>query len=119
MTTAEPDFVIDSRSGTVLATIQVTELTVGTIQTLRKEMDSTIAAGDPARLVIDVSQVKFIDSVALGAMVVLLRQIKAAAGRMALVGLSGHCLNVMKVTCMDRIFELYDDVPSALEALAE
>ena len=57
------------------------------------------------------------DSVAMGGMVVLLRRVKRAEGRLALAGLSGHCLNVMQVTGLEKVFDLYASVQDALEGI--
>lgn len=97
----------------VVATVAGTELTT--------EITSALAV-DPGetpqlKLILDLSRVKFINSVALGGLVVLLRRIKQNHGRLAVVGLSGHCRNVMDVTGLQRVFELYDLIDAARAAL--
>ncbi len=69
------------------------------------------------KLLLDLSKVKFIDSVALGGLVVLLRRVKEANGRLALAGLSGHAMKVLQVTGLGRVCGGFNDVSSALEAL--
>ncbi len=113
---AESAFLFESRAGAAVASIQLSELTSSVIESLQEEMAEATGPGERAQLVLELSKVKFIDSVALGALVVLLRRLKEGNGRLALVGLSGHCLNVMQVTGMDRVFDLHGDVASALEA---
>ena len=97
----------------VIATLNVAELTT--------EITSALAI-DPGetpqlKLILDLSRVKFMNSVALGGLVVLLRHIKQNHGRLAVVGLSGHCRNVMEVTGLQRVFELYDTIDAARAAL--
>ena len=100
----------------MVATVQVAELTSEMVEAFEAEADVAAEADRKASVVLELSNVKFLNSVALGALVALLRRIKRRGGRLALAGLSGHCLNVMNVTGMGRIFELREDVPSAMEA---
>jgi anti-sigma B factor antagonist len=92
------------------------ELTSGGVESLLECLTARMDGGQPVQLVMDLSGVKFINSVSMGAMVVLLRRIKSRGGRLALAGLSGHCLNVMKVTGLDRVFEMHETVDAALAA---
>ncbi len=108
---------IDRHGDVTVATVGMGELTSGMTDLLLEEMKRLLENGQAAKLVMDLSKVRFIDSVALGALVVLLRRIREAKGRMVLVGLSGHFLNVMTVTGLQRVFELQDSVPSAVEEL--
>jgi anti-sigma B factor antagonist len=114
----EQAFLAFDRQGDVtVATVTTSELTSGMTDALLDEMKQILIAGQSAKLVLDLTKVKFIDSVALGALVVLLRRIREAHGRLALVGLSGHFLNVMTVTGLQRVFELHDSVRGATEEL--
>ena len=97
--------------------MELAELTSAAADALLNRLRESMAAGEAVRLVLDLGNVKFIDSVALGSLVVLLRRVKEARGRLALTGLAGHCLKVMEVTGLGRVFEVYADVPAAAEAL--
>ena len=119
MMTTGPGFVLENRSGVWVATVQASDLSVDVIGNLRKDVESAIAGAEPARLILDASAVKFINSVALGGLVALLRRVKSGGGRMAVAGLGGHCLKVMEVTCMDRVFEMYGDVAWAMETFTQ
>lgn len=116
MTEQETGLLLESRDGTTVATVQLSELTSGMMDFLQEQLGGLAQQGPPAPLALELSKVKFIDSIAMGALVVLLRRVKGGGGRLALVGLSGHCLNVMEVTGLHKVFEMYDDVASALEA---
>lgn len=97
--------------------VQAVELTPNVADALLSKQQESLAAGESIKLVLDLSEVKFIDSVALGTLVVLLRRIKEGKGRLAMAGLGGHCLRVMQVTGLEKVFELYEDVAAAAEAL--
>ena len=97
--------------------VQSAELTAHVADALLSRLRDGLAAGEVAKLALDLSSVKFIDSVALGTLVIVLRRIKEAKGRLAVVGLTGHCRRVMQVTGLEKVFELYDDLAGAAEAL--
>ncbi len=106
------------REGDVtIATVELTELTSTITDSLLTMLREPLEVGQATLLALDLSKVKFMDSVALGTLVVLLRRIKQNDGRLALVGLAGHCLNVVRVTGLHRVFELFDDVAGAVAAL--
>jgi len=115
---AEQSILSERRVGdAVVATVELSELTSAVAETLLAKLRESLSAGGTVKVVLDLSNVKFIDSVALGSLVVLLRRIKEAKGRLALTGLAGHCLRVFQVTGLEKVFEVYPDVPAASEAL--
>jgi len=103
--------------GIVIATVQRSELTSDVTDALLRQLTASLDADRPARLILDVSNVRFMDSVVLGALVVLLRRIKRGNGRLALAGLSGHARKVLQVTGLEKIFETYGSAAEALDGL--
>jgi anti-anti-sigma factor len=115
---SQDHFLSFERVGDVtIATVLLPELTSSVTDTLLGLLREPMEVGQATRLVLDLSRVKFMDSVALGTLVVLLRRIKQSEGRLALVGLSGHCLKVVEVTGLNRVFEVYQDVAGAMEGM--
>ena len=102
-----------------IATVHLTELNASVTDTLLADLREPFSSGQRVKLILDLSIVKFIDSVALGTLVVLLRRVKQTDGRLALVGLTGHCRKVMQVTSLEKAFELYDTLQAALDNLAK
>ncbi len=98
-------------------TVEAPDLDASMADVLLVKLRDELAQGKAVKLVLDLSGVNFIDSVALGTLVVLLRQVKEARGRLALAGLKGHSLRVMEVTGLEKVFELYENVAAAVEAL--
>lgn len=68
----------------------------------------------PARVVLDLSSVKFIDSSGLGAIVAAMKQL-GKERRLDLAGLSPMVEKVFRLTRMDTVFNLYATLPEALE----
>ena len=66
-------------------------------------------------LIIDLKEVNFIDSSALGAFVTALKLL-GNRGSMILVGINENVLEIFRLTRMDRIFKIYDTAEGAVEA---
>jgi anti-sigma B factor antagonist len=71
---------------------------------------------DPARLIIDMTEVNHIDSAGVGTLVEVFRRVKAAGHAMYLVGLTPRVRGVFEITKLDKFFPIVD---STDEALAE
>ena len=69
--------------------------------------------GGPARVVLDLSQVTFIDSSGLGAIVASMKQM-GAGRRLDLAGLTPVVDKVFRLTRMDTVFRLFASLDDAL-----
>jgi anti-anti-sigma factor len=69
-------------------------------------------------LVIDLTKVPFIDSSGLAALVSGLKAAQEAGGALKLVGLNEQTRTAFRVTLLDRVFEFYSDVETALDSLS-
>ena len=61
-------------------------------------------------IVIDLAAVRFAPSVALGSLVQLSKGFKMTGRRLALVGVDRRVMDAVRVTQLDRILEIYDNV---------
>jgi len=100
-----------------VAVVNAAELAPACTDALLGWLERADQADCPPRLVVDLGRVKFIDSVALGSLVVLLRRVNKRRGRLALAGLVGHPMKMMQVTGLAKVFAFFTDVPSAVAAL--
>ncbi len=66
-------------------------------------------------IILDLSQVHFIDSSGLGVIVSLLK-LTAGKGEISLCGIQDPVMSLFKMTRMDRIFKLYPSLAKALSA---
>jgi len=69
-------------------------------------------------LVVDLSEVTFIDSTALGVLIGGVRRVHGAGGAMTLVVTSRPVERVLSVTGLDRVFSMHATRAEAIEALA-
>jgi anti-sigma B factor antagonist len=80
-----------------------------------KESLREVIAGQP-QLVLDLTQVGFVDSSGLGAILSALRQANAAGGDIKLARLNRPVRVVVELTRMHRIFEIFESVDAAVSA---
>ncbi|WP_298440220.1 STAS domain-containing protein [uncultured Ferrimonas sp.] len=69
---------------------------------------------DEKRIVLDLSEVTFMDSSGLGAVVAVLKQLNG--GEIRVVGLQKAVKELFRLTRMDRIFQCHETVDSAMES---
>jgi anti-sigma B factor antagonist len=68
-------------------------------------------------IVVDLSEVNFIDSSGLGALISSLK-IVGQGGTLAVCGTRSTVLTTFKLTRMDRVFRMYETAEDALQALS-
>lgn len=74
-----------------------------------------IRAEPEGQWVLDLSQLSYMGSAALGLLVNLRQQIKQSGGRLVLCGLSPQLVHIFKTCCMERLFKI---VKSRADAVA-
>ncbi|OKH52210.1 sulfate transporter [Calothrix sp. HK-06] len=75
---------------------------------LRREI-SDIVANEAEIVLIDLKEVKFIDSSGLGALVSSMQMVRNANGKLFLCSVSDQVRMLFELTKMDRIFQVFDD----------
>lgn len=98
-------------NGLTTATLDETRLDASVAPQFKAAMEDIISSGNN-QLILDISKLSFMDSSSLGAMVAVLKQI-SGTGTMVILGASGTVLELFKLTRMDRIFTLTNDLEAA------
>ena len=80
---------------------------------LRRQFEALIAQGR-TDIVVDLSDVTFIDSTGLGVLVGALKCVRADGGRLELVTRSERILKALRITALSRLFTVHADVDAAL-----
>ena len=91
------------------------EIDVYTAPLVREKLDEQIHAGR-TDLVVDLSDVTFLDSTGLGVLVGRLKLARTRGGSLRLVGTADRVLKVFSITGLDKVFEIHDTLDAALEA---
>jgi anti-sigma B factor antagonist len=96
----------------------VGELDVSGAPRLRAELDQALASADPLKLVIDLTEVPFCDSVGLGVLVSALNHARRTRGRLILVVGPGMISHLLVITNLDSHFETCSSIGEARTALS-
>lgn len=74
---------------------------------------------NPKMIILDLTQLSFCDSSGLAELVAALRQARQHNVRFALTGLNDSLLALMRLTRLDKVFEIYPDCEEAVAAAAQ
>lgn len=106
---------IDTAPTHALVQFTAERLDASSAPEFRKQMQSLVAQGNHI-LILDLSNLEFIDSSGLGAIVATFKMLKNE-GELLLCGANDTVMQLFKLTRMDRVFKLYADVQTAIDAL--
>lgn len=93
------------------------EIDVYTAPVLRERLDEHISEGR-THLVVDLTDVSFMDSTGLGVLVGRLKLVRVTNGSLQLVCASERILKVFSITGLDKVFQIFASVDDALAATA-
>ncbi|MCB1196186.1 STAS domain-containing protein [bacterium] len=74
-----------------------------------------IANADIKSILLDFSGVTFINSSGLGGLINLLKEVKKQDAKLAIVNPSSFIVNLFKLTQLDKVFSIYNNIEEALE----
>ena len=115
MSFAEPRFRINEREIDERATVIAVagEIHVSTAPEFSGILGATVEGGRTS-LVLDLTDVTFIDSTGLSVLLSALRQVTRAGGRLALVCSNPTVLRLFEITRLDSTFDIYPRLATAL-----
>lgn len=85
------------------------------VEAFRAKMESLLASGI-RHAVLDLSETSYIDSSALGCLVMTHTSFQKAGGKVTLFGLSSNQLELLIITKLTTVFQLYEDELDAVNA---
>ena len=68
----------------------------------------------PRRLVVDLSDVAYIDSAGLAALIEAMQKVEGYGGRFLLAGLQETVRSIFEISRLDQVFQIFPDVDAAL-----
>ncbi|MGW5559011.1 STAS domain-containing protein [Micromonospora sp. NPDC003944] len=111
------DLLLSARPGRRCTVVEARgELDMATAPQLRDNLQQLIDSGD-RQVVVDLAGVGFIDSSALGTLVVMFKSLGDVDGRLSLAAVQPGVRRVLSITSVDRVIDIYDDVPAAEAAI--
>lgn len=85
---------------------------------LKQHLTDTVSSQEAASLLVDMSQVESLDSHGLMALVSTLTVAQRMNKRFGLFGISPSVRIIFELTQLDRVFEIFEQHPTELEAIA-
>jgi anti-sigma B factor antagonist len=81
-------------------------------------LQEAVSAVAAPRLIIDLSEVPSVDSMAIGTLVRVFVSCNRSGRKLAFVGLNHRIRNVLQITGVDPLFDTYPTIPEAESALS-
>jgi anti-sigma B factor antagonist len=106
----------NTNNGVAVARLESDSLETGNVAAFRGAI--TPITDKNERVVLDLSQVSFMDSTGLGAMLSCLRSLKAKNGSLKLASLTPEVAQLFEMVMMDRVFEIFPDPAAAVGSFA-
>jgi anti-anti-sigma factor len=108
---------IQPHAEAVWAIIQHDALDEATIEQMHKEVTAAAAQTANLPVILDLSNVGFVPSTGLGALIGLMRSLKKDGHRFLLVGLQPEVRTALAVTHLDKLLEIHPHFEDALNRL--
>ena len=96
---------------------QYDNLDESALEAVTNELLEIVQQSEPALIVVDMSRTKFFGSAFLGALFRVWRRITTRKGKLAMCGATGLCAEVLDVTQVNRLWNLYMTRDEAINSL--
>jgi anti-anti-sigma factor len=108
---------IEPQTDVIRVVVNQPQLNDTAIDKLFAEVSSAAAQHAGLPVVLDLTAVNYVPSMALGTLVMLMRQLKNSNQRFVLVGLQAEVRTVLAITRLDKLFEIQPNYDAALRHL--
>ena len=113
----ELGLVVREQGGWAVLTVSG-EIDIATAPSLRERLHGLLA-DDKHQLVVDLDDVGFLDSTALGVLVGVLKRARSEGGEVRIVCTQPRVRKVFEITRLDSAFDLFDSVDEAVRGARE
>lgn len=100
----------------IVITVNLTEASMNQSEDFKSYLYANCSNEAP-KLVIDLSNVKYMDSSFIGALVAGLKHVLTKQGEMTLVNVQSDVLALFELTRLDKVFKIYATVTDAIKSL--
>ena len=100
----------------IIITVNITEASMNQSEDFKNYLYANCTDVAP-KLVIDLSQVKYMDSSFIGALVAGLKHVLPKQGEMTLVNVQSDVLALFELTRLDKVFKIYPNLTDAIISL--
>lgn len=104
----------EKAKGFMVLTIQEERIDAHNSTELKEHFLSMMEQGD-TQILVQLEQVRFIDSSGLGALLSGFKNAESRSGKLALTNLQPQVLSMFELTRLNRVFEIYTDLEQAFD----
>lgn len=108
---------IEPNPKAIVAAVTCQDLDHETTQQLKHELEAALAAKPGSALVLDLSRVEFVPSMALGVLVTIHKNLQQAGRKCLLVGVQSMVLESMQITGLNKYLDLCSSLAEGLKQL--
>ncbi|MCL2646418.1 MAG: STAS domain-containing protein [Phycisphaerales bacterium] len=108
---------IENSGGICIVLIQPRELDSARAEELSSHLLALLNEGNGKKFLLDFDSVRYMESACLGALVTFVKELSRRDGKIVIANVSENVRFLFAVTGLDKIFPIYRDVPTAMEAL--
>jgi anti-anti-sigma factor len=87
------------------------------VQEVGDELSRVITELGHTKIVLDFRNVQYLSSTMLAKLAKLQKQVEQAKGQLRICGLGPVLKDTFRIGQLDKIFDIYDDIPSAMKAI--
>ena len=111
------DFELEQDGQLVTAYLRAAEVAHDDMQALVEECTEKMRYDNAQNFIFDLAQVEFLASACIGSLVEFLQEVEHCRGQIALVNCQDNVTFLFKVTRLDQVFGLFDDMDEAVQSL--
>jgi anti-sigma B factor antagonist len=111
--------VIEKHDHAVLVTLAVKNMDEQSTRAVQSDIERAALESPGLPFVIDLSSVKLLPSLTIGALVRMNRDFRTRGQRLMLAAVQPTVRQVLAIAKLDRLFEIHDDAAAALKAAAK
>ncbi len=108
---------LDQRGQVVVVHVGLPEVTHSQMQEMTTECEQRMRCDGAQHFIFNMAGVGFLASACIGVMVGFMQDLENMRGRIVLANCSENVLFLFKVTKLDTVFPIFDDVDEAMEEL--
>ena len=108
------NLITDRSQGIAIIRVNETRLTYPVLNDFTSTITAIIGSGE--RVLLDLSNVTYVDSAAIGCLMDLYRQAEAAGGALKLAGVQKRVETMLSMTGAESVLDVHADEPSAIKS---
>lgn len=108
----------ERQAGEVTILALAGKLTLGEGERLLKDRISSVVRGGPRQLLLDLSEVPYVDSAGLGELVRTYTAVNRNGGQLKLLGLAKRIKDLFALTKLLTVFEIFETEQEALDSFS-